>query len=114
MIVEAQSKGMGRCGLYIGAENVRLYFPRSLTAIEFNLDHLKIECRLSPDFWQGQPEITDPRLSAWLESKHMHGNRFRATIRLSMIPAGENGYRLQPVSAELAVVRPPVHTIAAA
>jgi len=113
MIVEAQSKGPGRCGLYVGAENVRLFFPRNLTTVEFNLGHLKIECRLSPEFWQGNPEITDPRLCAWLESKHMHGNRPRTAIQLSMIPSGENGYRLQPVTAEISV-RPQVHTIAAA
>jgi hypothetical protein len=113
MIVEAKSKGPGRSGLYIGAENVRLYFPRNLSAIEFNLGHLRIECRLTPDFWQGQPEINDPRLCAWLESKLMHDNRNRDTIRLAMIPAGENSYRLQPASAEMSA-RPQLHASAAA
>jgi hypothetical protein len=104
MIVEAQSRGLGRCGLYVGAENVRLYFPRSLSAIEFNLGHLKIECKLNPDFWQGQPEINDPRLGAWLDAKTMHENRHRSAVRLSMIPTGENAYRLQPATAEMSAV----------
>ncbi len=113
MIVEAQSKGPGLCGLYVGAENVRRYFPRSLTSIELHLDHLKIQCELSPEFWQGKPEIHDIRLCAWLESKHMHSNRGRSTVALSMIPTGESAFRLQRASAEL-VVRPQLETTAAA
>ena len=102
MIVEAKSKGPGRSGLYIGAENVRLYFPRSLATIEFNLGHLKIECKLRPDFWQDCPEIDDPRLCAWLESRLMHDNRSRAAVPLAMVPTGDdNAFRLQPASAEI-------------
>jgi hypothetical protein len=114
MIVEAQSKGYDRCGLYVGAENVRLYFPRNLSTVEFNLGHLKIECRLNPDFWQGQPEIDDPRLGAWLETKLMHSSRNRSSVRLSMIPTGENAYRLQPATAEMPAPRPQLQASAAA
>jgi hypothetical protein len=113
MIVEVQSKGLGRSGLYVGAENVRLYFPRSLSAVEFNLGHLKIECRLTPDFWQGHPEIEDPRLCAWLETKLMHENRYRSAVRMSMIPTGDNAYKLQPASAEISA-RPQLQATAAA
>lgn len=113
MIVEAKSKGHGRSGLYIGAENVRMYFPRSLTTIEFNLGHLRIECRLTSDFWHGRPEIDDPRLCAWLENKHMHGSNSRTSVQLAMIPIGDNAYRLQPVTAEISV-RPQIRTPAAA
>lgn len=114
MIVEAQSKGRGRCNLHIGAENVRQYFPRNLTTIELQLGHLKIQCELGPEFWQDQPEIRDPRLCAWLETKHMHGNRGRGPVLLAMIPTGENGFRFAPATADIQQARPRLETSAAA
>jgi hypothetical protein len=113
MIVEAQSKGRGRCNLHIGAENVRQYFPPNITTIELQLGHLKIQCELSPEFWQDNPEIRDPRLCAWLESKHMHGNGNRGPVLLAMIPTGENGFRFAPATAEM-TSRPQMQTSAAA
>lgn len=98
MVVKTQSKGRGATGLNVGARNVRRFFPRSASVIELQLDHLQIQCGLGPDFWQGQPEIYDPRLCAWLESKHLQGEPIRTPVPLSMIPAGENSFRLQPVS----------------
>lgn len=101
MIVEAQSKGPGRCGLlYVGAENAQRFFPRDVSSIELELGHLKIQCELDPDFWQSAPEIRDPRLCAWIETKHMHGNNSRRAVMLSMIPAGEHAFRLQSASME--------------
>jgi len=99
MVVKAQSKGRGLSGLHVGTDNVRRYFPKNVSTIELQLDHLQIQCGLTPDFWQGRPEIYDPRLCAWLESKHMHGSRDRTPVTLAMIPAGNNSFRLQPVSA---------------
>lgn len=109
MMVEAQSKGRGRCGLHIGAENVRRYFPKEISSIELQLGHLKIQCELGPEFWQGEPEIRDTRLCAWLESKHMHGNKSRSSVMLSLVPTGDNAYRLAPASAEMPV-RPQAET----
>jgi hypothetical protein len=100
MVVKAQSKGRGLSGLLVGTDNVRRYFPREVSSIELQLDHLRIQCGLAPDFWQGQPEIYDPRLCAWLETKHMHSSRDRHPVTLAMVPAGKNAFRLQPVSAE--------------
>jgi hypothetical protein len=97
MVVKTQSKGRGVTGLHVGASNVRRYFPKQVESIELLLDHLQIECGLTPDFWQDQPEIHDPRLCAWLESRHLHGKPDRAPIPLAMIPAGKNSFRLQPV-----------------
>jgi hypothetical protein len=54
---------------------------------------------LEPDFWRDQPEIHDPRLCAWLESKHFHNRPDRSPIPLAMIPAGNNSFRLRPVSS---------------
>ena len=65
MVVKTQSKGRGITGLHVGANNVRRYFPKDISVIELQLDHLQIQCGLPPDFWHGQPEIYDPRLGAW-------------------------------------------------
>jgi hypothetical protein len=97
MVVKTQSKGLGTTGLNVGASNVRRYFPNRVDTIELQLDHLQIECGLKPDFWQGHPEIHDPRLCAWLESRHLHGKPDRTPIPLALIPAGKNSFRLQPV-----------------
>lgn len=104
MVVKAQSKGQGVSGLHVGMDNVRRYFPKNISTIELELDHLRIRCGLDPDFWQGQPEIHDPRLCAWLETKHMHGNRGRTPVMLTMVPAGDNAYRLQTVTADVRVL----------
>ena len=97
MVVKTQSKGLGVTGLHVGASNVRRYFPKKISSIELQLDHLQIQCGLKPNFWRGEPEIFDPRLCAWLEARHMHTKLDRAPIPLAMIPEGKNSYRLQPL-----------------
>src|SRR5271157_2867413 len=97
MVVKTQSKGLGVTGLHVGASNVRRYFPKNISSIELQLDHLQIQCGLKPNFWRGEPEIFDPRLCAWLEARHMHTKLDRTPVPLAMIPAGKNSYRLQPV-----------------
>ena len=97
MVVKTQSKGRGITALHVGASNVRRYFPKHISSIELQLGHLHIDCGLKPDFWQGEPEIYDPRLCAWLESRHLHTKLDRAPIPLAMIPSGKNSFRLQPV-----------------
>ena len=97
MVVKTQSKGRGVTGLHVGVNNVRRYFPKNISSIELQLDHLQIRCGLTPDFWQGEPEIFDPRLCAWLESRHMHAKLDRASVPLAMIPEGKNCFSLQPV-----------------
>ncbi len=97
MVVKTQSKGRGVTGLHVGVNNVRRYFPKQISSIELQLDHLRIQCGLKPDFWQGEPEIFDPRLCAWLESRHLHAKPNRASVPLAMIPEGNNSFRLQPV-----------------
>jgi hypothetical protein len=106
MVVKTQSKGRGITGLHVGANNVRRYFPKDISVIELQLDHLQIQCGLSPDFWHGQPEIYDPRLGAWLESRHLHAHPERSSIPLSMIPAGANSFRLQPARASAPKAKP--------
>lgn len=93
-----QSKGHGVTGLNVGTSNAQRYFPKDVFSIELQLDHLQIQCRLSPDFWQDRPEIYDPRLCAWLEAKHFHAKPGRAPVPLALVPSGSNAYRLKPVS----------------
>ena len=102
MVVKTLSKGRGCTGLHIGAHNVRRYFSPETSVIELQLDHLNIQCGLKPGFWQDEPEIVDPRLSVWLESRHIHKSKDRNPIPLAMIPAGKNSFRLQPVREERA------------
>jgi hypothetical protein len=99
MVVKTQSKGHGLTGLHVGATNVRRYFPKDASVIELQLDHLQIQCGLDPGFWQDQPEIHDPRLNLWLESKRAKGKSNESSILLAMIPQGKNAFRLQPVAA---------------
>lgn len=98
MVVKTQNKGRGVTGLHVGTNNVRRYFPKGTQAIELQLGHLRIQCGLKPDFWRGEPEIYDPRLCAWLESKNLHGTADCPTVPLAMIPAGDNSFRLAPLS----------------
>jgi hypothetical protein len=97
MVVKTQSKARGITGLNVGASNVRRYFPKNISVIELQLDHLRIQCGLNPEFWQGNPEIFDTRLCAWLESR-LHSSSVRSSIPMAMIPEGKNSFRLQPVS----------------
>jgi hypothetical protein len=97
MVVKTQTKGREITGLHVGVNNVRRFFPKHIAVIELLLDHLQIQCGLGPDFWDGQPQISDPRLCAWLESKHMHTQPDRGSIPLAMVPEGKNSFRLQPV-----------------
>ena len=97
MVVRTHSKGRGVTGLLVGASNVRRYFPRHVPVIELHLDHLRIQCGLGPDFWQDEPEIHDPRLCAWLDSKNFRTRPDRSPIPRAMVPAGKNSFRLRPV-----------------
>jgi hypothetical protein len=96
MVVKTQSKGRGLTGLHVGAMNVRRYFPRDISIIELELDHLQIQCGLDPGFWQDEPEIYDPRLCAWLESKNFHTRPDRTPVPMVLIPSGKNAFKLQP------------------
>jgi hypothetical protein len=97
MVVKTQCKGNEVTGLLVGAYNARRYFPRHIAAIELQMDHLRIECGLTPDFWRGLPEIHDRRLCAWLEQKQFH-KATRNSILLAMIPSGENSFKIEPSS----------------
>lgn len=94
MVVKAQYEGRRVRGLYVGVNNVRRYFSKRMAAVEFQLDHLRIECGLTSRFWDGQPEIDDPRLCEWLASKNLHELPCRTAVPLAMIPSGKNSFKL--------------------
>jgi hypothetical protein len=102
MLVETFSGTLGKTALHVGVENVQRFFPEKISEIDLHLGHLQIRCSLNPEFWQGKPEIFDERLSAWLESKYLHGKRDKTPIRLAMVPIGigTNAFRLRPVSLD--------------
>jgi hypothetical protein len=93
MIVKTQNKGQSIAGLRVGISNVRRYFRLGLKAIDLELDHLRIPCDLQASFWRDCPEISDPRLCAWLQSKLSREERFRASMILEMKDTGDC-YRL--------------------
>lgn len=97
MMVKALRVGSEVSSLRVGLSNVRRYFPRDVTEIELQLDHLRIECGLSPKFWRTEPEIHDPRLRLWLQSKN-HEKPCRSSIPFTMVPSGGNSFKLEPVS----------------
>jgi hypothetical protein len=98
MVVKTQYMGHRVAGLWVGVNNVRRYFSKRIPVVELQLDHLQIQCGLTPRFWEGQPEIHDPRLCDWLESKHPNDGHCRTPLPLAMIPAGKNSFKLASIS----------------
>lgn len=99
MLVRTQCKGSEVTGLRVGARNARRYFPKDISVIELQLDHLQIQCGLNPEFWRGQPEIHDPRLCEWLDFKIFHRVTARTSVQFAMTPAGKNSFVLRPDTA---------------
>lgn len=93
MIVTMQNKGHSITGLRIGTSNVRRYFRSHLHTIDLELDHLRIRCDLKASFWRDRPEISDPRLCSWLESKFFW-HTLPKPVSVEMVPTGDS-YRLQ-------------------
>lgn len=102
MLVATFNRDPGKIGLHVGVENIQRYFPEGISEIDLHLGHLQILCSLSPEFWRGQPEIFDERLSSWLESKFLHGRPNGLAIRIAMVPigTGTNIFRLRALSPD--------------
>jgi hypothetical protein len=98
MVVKAQYDGCRISSLYVGVNNVRRYFSKRTAVVEFELDHLRIECGLAPRFWEGQPEIRDPRLCEWLDSKNLHDKPCHLAVPLAMVPSGHNSFKLSSIA----------------
>jgi hypothetical protein len=100
MVVKTQHEGLRISGLYVGITNVRRYFSRRIPVVELQLDHLRIQCGLAPRFWNGQPEINDPRLCDWLEAKLTHVSHCRTPMLMSLIPSGKHSFKLASINSE--------------
>lgn len=98
MVVIAQGNGHEVTGLRVGVANVKRYFARSLDDVELRMGDLRIQCKLSPEFWDGQPEIHDPRLCSWLKFKAVQHRLHRKPITLDMVQTGANSFTLHPLS----------------
>jgi hypothetical protein len=100
MVVKTQHHGLRISGLYVGIGNVRRYFSKRIPVVDLQLDHLRIQCGLTPHFWNGQPEIRDPRLCDWLEAKLTHACLHHRSMMVSLIPSGKNSFKLACVDVE--------------
>lgn len=98
MLVKTSRDGRDHIGLHVGASNARRYFRKRAQTINLRLGDLEIQCRLSPDFWQGRPEIYDPRLSEWLEFKVGRGRPGQDPMLLTMAPSGSGTFVVTPRS----------------
>ncbi len=106
MVVRTQGKSSGQMVLHIGAGNVEQHFPRTEQLVELELDHLRIMCVLEPGFWLDRPEISDSRLSLWLDAKRTSGKFAGKAASLMMIPCGNQAFRLELKSNEPASALP--------
>ena len=100
MVVKTQYEGFRISGLYVGVNNVRRYFSKRNPVVELQLDHLQIQCGLTARFWNGQPEIHDPRLCDWLESKQLHEKPCSTPVLLALIPFGKNSFKVATLGPE--------------
>jgi len=81
--------------LHVGVSNVRRFFPKPIPCIEFELDHLRIECELARDFWDQHAVIRDGRLCLWLKFKFLRATSFSMSTLLAMTATGTGRYKLE-------------------
>jgi hypothetical protein len=96
MLVKTHRNGNDRTGLHIGRANANRFFRKHAQSIELKLGDLQIQCTLAPDFWDGCPQIHDPRLSEWLNFKMGRAGSGSAAGLLTMVPAGVDSFVLRP------------------
>ena len=99
MVVKTQSDGREGFGLRVSAANVRRYFPRTMDSVELQLGDLHIQCQLPSKFWEGQPEIHDPRLCEWLKFKLSREGREADPITFALVQSGADSFCVQPISS---------------
>lgn len=100
MVVRTKENGREVIGLRVGVANVRRYFSRNQHDVELRMGDLQIQCKLSPGFWGGEPEIHDPRLCEWLQYKVSLETSHRKPIALTMVQTGANSFSLHPVALD--------------
>lgn len=98
MMVRTECTRRKVTGIYIGSRNVRRNFPRRAAAIEFELGHLRIGCKLEEAFWRDQPRIRDSRLCEWLEFKLYRERKYMTPLPLVLVQSGRNAYKVRQVN----------------
>jgi len=96
MLVKTHRNGHDRTGLHIGRANANRFFRKDAPSIELKLGDLRIQCTLAPDFWEGRPQIHDPRLSEWLRFKVGRARSGPGAALLTLVPAGVDAFVLHP------------------
>ena len=91
MLVRLQNDGHSITGIRIKTADARRHFPNNVKAVDLKLDHVRIRCDLKDSFWFNRPQISDPRLRLWLETKALWNNLSRG---LQMQKDG-GSYRLE-------------------
>jgi hypothetical protein len=91
MLVRMQNTGHSITGIRVRTSDARRHFPTNVKAIDLELDHLRIRCDLKESFWLNRPQISDPRLRLWLETKALWNDLSRV---LRMRKDGDS-YRLE-------------------
>ena len=94
MIVTMQSKSHSITGIRIGMYEARRFFPRGLNSVDLELDDLRIRCSIHANSRLNRAEISDPRLSAWLEEKFYWQKLPATPVPVEMVKSG-SAYRLQ-------------------
>lgn len=97
MVVRTECKANKVTGIYIGARNARLNFPKQAAAIEFELGHLRIGCELGPGFWRDQPRICDSRLCEWLQFKLYRERKRTIPLPVVLVQSGRNAFKIRPL-----------------
>ena len=98
MIVTMQSKSHSITGIRIGMYEARRFFPRGLNSVDLELDDLRIRCSIHANSRLNRAEISDPRLTAWLEEKFYWQKLPATPVPVEMVRSG-NAYRLQLISS---------------
>lgn len=105
MIVTMQIKGRSIIGISFSLSDARDCFPTGTRAIDLELDHLRIRCDLNESFWRGRPEISDPRLCGWLQTKFFGKNLSSLPLSLELSKK-DDCYQLHFLPAQQNASRP--------
>ena len=96
MIVKMQSNGHSITGIHMGVSDAQRFFPPGITSVDLELDHLRIRCKLRSDKIHDRAEISDPRLTAWLNEKYYWQKLPRTPVSVELSRSGKS-YRLQVI-----------------
>ena len=94
MIVTMQSNGHSITGIRIDMFDARRFFPRGVNSVDLELDDLRIRCDVRANSRLHRAEISDPRLTAWLNEKFYWQRLPSTPVPVEMVKSG-NSYRLQ-------------------